>query len=68
MSGDYSQESFRGVRLPIGMTPALAASLERRICDYIDAANGSEDDGPISMPFEFGIALFEEIAGNLRSL
>jgi hypothetical protein len=63
MPGDI----FRGVRLPEGMTPDLAARLESQICDYIDRANGSEGDGPISLPFEFGIALFAEIAGTLRS-
>ena len=63
MQGDM----FRGARLPRGMTPALAASLESRICDYVDAANGMEGDAPILMPFEFGIALFEEITRTLRS-
>ena len=59
--------TFRGVRLPNGMTPELALKIEAMIVRYVDAANGTEDDGPIELPFQFGITLFREISGNLRS-
>jgi hypothetical protein len=45
----------------------LAANLERRICDYIDAVSGEEDCGPIEWPFQFGISLYEEIVETLES-
>ncbi len=58
---------FREVPLPEGMTPELAAKIERMICQYVDAANGVDDHAPIALPLEFGIAIFREISGRLRS-
>jgi hypothetical protein len=57
---------YRGVLLPEGMMPELAAKLESLVCGYLDAANGTGDDD-IPLPVEFGVILFEEIRGTLRS-
>ncbi len=48
---------FRGVMLPAGMTPELAADLERTISAYVD--------DPGEFPLEFGVRLYEEIAGRV---
>ena len=53
--------------MPEGMTPALALRLEEMVVRYVDAANGSEDDGPLEWPIEFGIKVFREIAGRRAS-
>ena len=55
--GDAIQH--RGVTLPIGMSPALADALERKLCAWYD-----EQD---QFPFEFGVQLFEEISETRHS-
>lgn len=54
--------TFKGFNLPEGMTPDMASKLEDMIVRYVDAANGSEDDGPLEWPVEFGIRVFREIS------
>jgi hypothetical protein len=65
-SKDSRGGTFKGVVLPPGMTAALAARLESLVCEYVDAANGEADHVPIKLPFEFGIAVFQEIAKTRR--
>lgn len=57
---------FYGKPLPAGMTPALAEKLEHLICDYVEEAAGASDR-ELMLPYEFGIRLFSEISGSLRS-
>jgi len=55
---------FRGVDLPEGMTPRLAARLEEMILAYAD----SESDYSGVFPLEFGVMLFEEIQRTLEPI
>ena len=51
--------TYRGVKLPRGMTPELADKLEHRLCVWYD-----EQD---QFPFEFGIQIFQAIADSRQN-